>query len=120
MNALAWIGEARIAQAVQDGKLDNLPGAGRPLNLTVRDGALDAQARLGLELLDRARRAQVHTDQDRDQDRRERAALRLLWAKALSRKCRAAPSFVAPRGGQVGEPAQGALARQSRNTGTSA
>ena len=85
MNGLAWIGEARIAQAVQDGKLDNLPGAGRPLNLTVRDGALDAQARLGLELLDRARRA--HTDTAQDQ--RERAALRLLWAKALSRQRRA-------------------------------
>ncbi|CUB00315.1 DnaJ family domain-containing protein [Thiomonas bhubaneswarensis] len=80
MNALAWIGETRIAQAVQEGKLDNLPGAGLPLDLTVRDAALDAQARLGLELLDRARRAQAHTDQDR----RERAALRLLWAKALA------------------------------------
>ena len=84
MNGLAWIGEARIAQAVQDGKLDNLPGAGRPLDLTVRDGALDAQARLGLELLDRARRAPSHTAQDQ----RERAALRLLWAKALARRGR--------------------------------
>ena len=82
MNALALIGEARIAQAVQEGKLDNLHGAGRPLDLTVRDGALEAQARLGLELLDRARRAQAHTDQER----RERAALRLLWAKALLRQ----------------------------------
>jgi hypothetical protein len=113
MNALAFIGETRIAQAVQEGKLDNLPGAGCPLDLTVRDGALEASARpsapraglrparppwgsrkLGaalrflarLELLDRARRAQADTDQDRDQDRRERAALRLLWAKALSRQ----------------------------------
>ncbi|MDD4886466.1 MAG: DUF1992 domain-containing protein [Thiomonas sp.] len=83
MNALAWIGEARIAQAVQDGKLDNLPGAGCPLDLTVRDGALDAQARLGLELLDRARR-RLRTDAAQDQ--RERAALRLLWAKALARQ----------------------------------
>lgn len=82
MNALAWIGEARIAQAVQDGKLDNLPGAGRPLDLTDCDGALDAQARLGLQLLDRARRAQANTMQDQ----RERAVLRLLWAKALSRQ----------------------------------
>lgn len=84
MNALAWIGETRIAQAVQEGKLDNLPGAGRPLDLTARDAALEAQARLGLELLDRARRAQTETDQDR----RERAALRLLWAKALVRRGR--------------------------------
>ena len=84
MNALAWIGETRIAQAVQEGKLDHLPGAGRPLDLTARDAALEAQARLGLELLDRARRAQTETDQHR----RERAALRLLWAKALVRRGR--------------------------------
>jgi hypothetical protein len=84
MNALAFIGETRIAQAVQEGKLDNLPGAGRPLDLTVRDGALEAQARLGLELLDRARRVRT----DAAQDQRERAVLRLLWAKALSRQRR--------------------------------
>ncbi len=80
MNALAFIGETRIAQAVQEGQLDNLPGAGCPLDLTVRDGALDAQARLGLELLDRARRVRT----DAAQDQRERVALRLLWAKALA------------------------------------
>ena len=84
MNALAFIGETRIAQAVQEGKLDNLPGAGRPLDLTVRDGALEAQARLGLQLLDRARRVRT----DAAQDQRERAVLRLLWAKALSRERR--------------------------------
>ena len=84
MNALAWIGETRIAQAVQEGKLDHLPGTGRPLDLMQRDAALEAQARLGLELLDRARRAQADTEQDR----RERAALRLLWAKALVRRGR--------------------------------
>ncbi|MGC8806538.1 MAG: DnaJ family domain-containing protein [Thiomonas sp.] len=84
MNALAWIGEVRIAQAVQDGKLDNLPGTGRPLDLTLRDGALEAQARLGLELLERARRAPADTAQDQ----RERAALRLLWARALARQRR--------------------------------
>lgn len=84
MNALAFIGENRIAQAVQEGKLDNLPGAGRPLDLTVRDGALEAQARLGLQLLDRARRVRT----DAAQDQRERAVLRLLWAKALSRQRR--------------------------------
>ncbi|CDW92435.1 MULTISPECIES: DnaJ family domain-containing protein [unclassified Thiomonas] len=111
MNALAFIGETRIAQAVQEGKLDNLPGAGRPLDLTVRDGALEAQARpsapraglrparppwgsrkLGaalrflarLQLLDRARRVRT----DAAQDQRERAVLRLLWAKALSRQRR--------------------------------
>ena len=84
MNALAFIGETRIAQAVQEGELDNLPGAGRPLDLTVRDGALEAQARLGLQLLDRARRVRT----DAAQDQRERAVLRLLWAKALSRQRR--------------------------------
>ena len=82
MNALAFIGEARIVQAVHEGKLDHLPGAGCPLDLTVRDGALEAHARLGLELLERARRAQGPGAQDQ----RERAALRLLWAKALARR----------------------------------
>ena len=84
MSALAWIGETRIAQAVQEGQLDHLPGAGRPLDLTPRDAALEAQARMGLELLERARRATAATEQDR----RERAALRLLWAKALVRRGR--------------------------------
>ncbi|WP_449370352.1 DnaJ family domain-containing protein [Thiomonas sp.] len=84
MNALAWIGEARIAQAVQEGRLDHLPGAGRPLDLTVRDGALEESARLSLELFERARRAQGTTAQEQ----RERAALRLLWAKALARQRR--------------------------------
>ncbi|OIQ83687.1 hypothetical protein GALL_345090 [mine drainage metagenome] len=43
MNALAWIGEARIAQAIQDGAFDHLPGAGRPLDVQPRDALLDAQ-----------------------------------------------------------------------------
>jgi len=86
MNALAWIGEARIAQAVQDGAFDNLPGSGCPLDLTVRDAALDAQTRLGLELLERACRAPKGSGQNQ----RERAALRLLWAKALMRQRRKA------------------------------
>ena len=86
MNALAWIGETRVAQAVQDGQFDNLPGSGKPLELSVRDAALDAQTRLGLELLDRARRLQ---DADRQRDARQRAVLRLLWARALARRAAA-------------------------------
>ena len=93
MNALAWIGEARIAQALQDGELDNLPGAGKPLHLNdVRDPALDAQVRLGLELLERACHAQASTARDRC----ERAVLRLLWAKALDGKRRRVPGQFAP------------------------
>ena len=33
MLALEWIAERRIAEAVSQGELDNLPGAGRPLEL---------------------------------------------------------------------------------------
>jgi hypothetical protein len=33
MLALEWIAERRIAEAVSQGELDNLPGAGRPLDL---------------------------------------------------------------------------------------
>lgn len=82
MNALAWIGEMRIAQAVQAGMLDHLPGAGKPLDLVRRDAALDAEARLALDLLERSRRAAADTAADR----RERAVLRLLWARALARR----------------------------------
>ncbi|MHB1669204.1 MAG: DnaJ family domain-containing protein [Thiomonas sp.] len=65
MNALAWIGAARIAQAVQDGAFDHLPGAGRPLNVLERARKLPCGAA--------ARQ-------------RERAQLRLLWTAALGRK----------------------------------
>jgi hypothetical protein len=33
MLALEWIAERKIAEAVSQGELDNLPGAGRPLDL---------------------------------------------------------------------------------------
>ena len=33
MLALEWIAERRIAEAVSQGEFDNLPGAGRPLDL---------------------------------------------------------------------------------------
>ena len=33
MLALEWIAEQRIAEAVSQGELDNLPGAGQPLDL---------------------------------------------------------------------------------------
>ena len=82
MNALAWIGETRIAQAVQAGAFDRLPGAGKPLDLVRRDVALDAEARLALDLLERSRR----TAGNAAADRRERAMLRLLWARALARR----------------------------------
>jgi hypothetical protein len=94
MNALAWIGETRIAQAAQSGAFDDPPGAGRPLDLTRRDAGLDAETRLALDLLERARRPAS----DAAADRRERAALRLLWARALA---------LAPRRQAVGEPGPG-------------
>ena len=33
MDAIEWIAEQRIRQAMQDGRFDHLPGAGQPLNL---------------------------------------------------------------------------------------
>ena len=82
MNALAWIGEARIEQAARDGMLDNLPGAGRPLGVRPRDAMLDAQSRLALDLLERAGKLRG-TLAERQ---RERMQLRLLWAAALTRQ----------------------------------
>lgn len=81
MNALAWIGEARIEQAARDGAFDNLPGAGRPLDVQPRDALLDAQGRLALDLLERAGKLRG-TSAERQ---RERMKLRLLWAAALTR-----------------------------------
>ena len=82
MNALAWIGEARIEQAARDGVFDHLPGAGRPLDMQPRDALLDAQSRLALDLLERSAKLRG-TSVERQ---RERMKLRLLWAAALARR----------------------------------
>ncbi len=101
MHALAWIGENRIAEAVREGKFDHLPGAGQPLDLAVRDAALDAQLRLGLELLERAQRLQG----DAEAVRRERAAMRLLWAKVVVRR-RVDPAAASDPTGSGNPPAE--------------
>ncbi|SCC95452.1 conserved hypothetical protein [Thiomonas sp. X19] len=82
MNALAWIGAARIAQALLDGAFDHLPGAGRPLDVQPRDALLDTQSRLALGLLERASKLPCGAAARQ----RERAQLRLLWAAGLRRK----------------------------------
>ncbi|MDE2128054.1 MAG: DUF1992 domain-containing protein [Betaproteobacteria bacterium] len=93
MNALAWIGETRIAQAIQDGAFDHLPGAGRPLDVQPRDALLDAQSRLALDLLERAGKLRG-TSAERQ---RERMQLRLLWAAALTRRTEASGRRRVPR-----------------------
>lgn len=101
MHALAWIGENRIAEAVREGEFDQLPGAGQPLDLTVRDAALDAESRLALELLERAQRGKG----DAQAVRRERAAMRLLWVKVVVRRRGYAVAAPRPTGG-VSAPAE--------------
>lgn len=82
MRALAWIGEQRIAQAVDRGELDGLPGQGQPLDLFEPDAALPPEWRLALKLAQRQRSDTAAAE------RRERERLRMLWRAALLRRGR--------------------------------
>ncbi len=53
MNALTWIAEQKILEAVMSGELDNLPGAGRPLDLNDDWGGCSAN-RLAYKILKNA------------------------------------------------------------------
>jgi hypothetical protein len=53
MLALEWIAERRIADAVSQGELDNLPGAGRPLELD-DDALVSADMRMAHRILKNA------------------------------------------------------------------
>ncbi len=50
MKAIEWIAEQRILEAIEQGKLDNLPGAGKPLELDV-DWHLPPEVRLAYRIL---------------------------------------------------------------------
>ena len=51
VTALLYLAERRIEEAIARGELDNLPGAGRPLELHEPDAALPAELRLALRML---------------------------------------------------------------------
>ena len=53
MLALEWIAERRIAEAVSQGELDNLPGAGRPLDLE-EDALVPEELRMAHRILKNA------------------------------------------------------------------
>ena len=50
MRALEWIAEQRIREAIEQGKLDNLPGAGRPLKIEL-DHHLPPELRMAYSIL---------------------------------------------------------------------
>ena len=53
MLALEWIAERKIAEAVSQGELDGLPGAGRPLDLD-EDALVPAELRMAHRILKNA------------------------------------------------------------------
>ena len=53
MLALEWIAERRIAEAVSQGEFDNLPGAGRPLDLD-EDALVPEELRMARRILKNA------------------------------------------------------------------
>ena len=53
MLALEWIAERKIAEAVSQGELDNLPGAGRPLELD-DDALVPQEMRMARRILKNA------------------------------------------------------------------
>ncbi|MDZ7374772.1 MAG: DUF1992 domain-containing protein [candidate division KSB1 bacterium] len=50
MQAIEWIAEQRIREAIEQGKLDNLPGSGKPIRLEV-DSHLPPELRLAYTIL---------------------------------------------------------------------
>ena len=53
MLALEWIAERKIAEAISQGELDNLPGAGRPLDLD-EDALVPEELRMAHRILKNA------------------------------------------------------------------
>ena len=76
MNALDWIGEQRIEEAIARGELDDLPGAGRPLALD-DDALVPAELRMAYRILRNAGFVPAELEQ-----RKEVASLRALIAAA--------------------------------------
>jgi hypothetical protein len=77
MQALSIIGEQLISEAALAGKLQNLPLDGVPLDLSEHDGALAAELRSFLRLIERVERESPAAAA------RERERLRASWRSAL-------------------------------------
>ena len=76
MNAFEWIAEQRIEDAIARGELDNLPGAGRPLDLD-EDLLVPADVRMAYRILRNAGFVPPELA-----ERRQAATLRTLIAVA--------------------------------------
>jgi hypothetical protein len=76
VTALHYIAERKIEEAIARGELDNLPGAGRPLDLDDVDPLLPAEMRMAWRIL---KNSELSAAQIAQQERSERTrALRRL------------------------------------------
>jgi hypothetical protein len=80
MQALSIIGEQLISEAALAGKLQNLPLDGVPLDFSEHDGALTAELRTFLRLIEKAERESPAAAA------RERERLRARWREALAQR----------------------------------
>lgn len=78
MLALEWIAERRIAEAVSQGEFDNLPGAGRPLDLDDLDPSLPEELRLAYRVLKNAGMNAADTQDEAAERARARKKLAIL------------------------------------------
>jgi hypothetical protein len=84
---LDFVAEQKIAEAVSKGELDNLPGAGRPLNLD-DDALVPEELRLAYRILKNAgfAPAEVHALKDENARPGVLAKLEMLRAAATARR----------------------------------
>jgi hypothetical protein len=77
VTALQYIAERRIEEAIARGEFDNLPGAGRPIDLDDCDPLMPPEARMAWRIL---RNSDVRADELilREKEERRRAYLELL------------------------------------------
>jgi hypothetical protein len=77
VTALQYIAERRIEDAIARGEFDNLPGAGRPIDLDDCDPLMPPEARMAWRIL---KNAAISPEQLvlRERDERRRAYVELL------------------------------------------
>jgi hypothetical protein len=77
VTALQYIAERRIEEAIARGEFDNLPGAGKPIDLEDCDPTMPPEARMAWRIL---KNSEVTPEQLvlREKDERRRAYLVLL------------------------------------------
>ena len=95
VTALLYLVERKIEEAIARGELDNLPGAGRPLDLDDLDPSLPEELRLAYRILKNAGMSPADTRDESAERARARRKLALArlggWATSLPRARRWRP-----------------------------